>query len=450
MSSAVPATTELTALMRAMGSPTGAFDPMPPPQHRFFLDRSQPMTSRAIAWLWSKTIRPSKGHKRSPYARDERGALTLTHAAADLGWSLANASTTFSKLEDEGRIRRDEKGRICLRADVPEPEQTKGEDDVQDLCTQNLPDRLALLFQQLAKTDVDKATRAYFERRAHWKKVQADAMALVRRAEDEDEKRWLASLGLTPPDEARGRPVKKREESLVEIKIVAVDFSVHKTSDDGELTFVQNGDGVSHKTENGSEHKSASLLSLELESLERASSQKPNAKPSQKAKTKTETALARAVAIENDVVETLNTAKLSRVGGVEIDARTVCNMRILLERLHDDGVRAVLDVLLDKATKLAKDERASSSKTWGWLVGLVRGEAQKLTERPADADGPGDGVTFDEFAGIAQSVAPEQELDLHERFVAAFPSHVSAPVARQRIEELKVQLHRASKVATTS
>lgn len=83
-----------SALMRAMGARDGFFDPMPPDQHAWQMHTKDPLV-RVWSWLCSKTVR--KGH-RSPYAVDANGnALTLEHAAADLGMDISNARRAWQE-----------------------------------------------------------------------------------------------------------------------------------------------------------------------------------------------------------------------------------------------------------------------------------------------------------------------------------------------------------------
>jgi hypothetical protein len=252
---------EHAALMREIGSPNG-FDPMPPSQHTFFLDIYQSETSRAIAWVWSKTIRPGRGRRRSAFARDERGALTLTHAAADLGLARSNASAAFARLEEQGRIRRDEKGRIWLRGDVPEPRrkydededgETKGEEESTVICTDNLNSRLSLFFQQLPEKEYQRCTSGYLELQRFCQRIEKDAIAAARATGRELQDRYLAAFGFED-EERRGRPPVKREDSAVQLSLLSLPELFVQITGDGH-----NGDSVQNSTENLYEIENASV-----------------------------------------------------------------------------------------------------------------------------------------------------------------------------------------------
>lgn len=242
--------------MREMGSREG-YDPMPPSQHTWFLDVDEAETSRAIAWVWSKTIRPGRGKKRTAYAADERGKLTLKHAAADLGWELPNAHRAFSKLEQQGRIRRDEKGYFWLRGDVPEPQRRKDEDEKEVICTDNLPEGLRLYFEQHPKKESLQADYAEIQR--YRKRIEADAIALARAQGDDIEQQWYAAIGYRE-ERKQGRPRLDRENLAIQLELTALpELSVQITT----LPSVQNGNCDSHKSPNDFVQKTPSLLESE-------------------------------------------------------------------------------------------------------------------------------------------------------------------------------------------
>ena len=270
-------------LMQSIGSKDG-FDPMPPTQHTWFLDVGESMTSRAIAWVWAKTIRPGKGHRRSPFARDERGALTISHAAVDLGWVLPNTSAVFKRLEEQGRLRRDEKGRIWLRGDVPNPRRTKDEDSGSDqqhadsdddalqekevICTEHLPRSLVTYFQRHPKNETQKWAADYQRLQEYRKKIEADAIAAARAAGQDLEERFFAAIGFEQPRTV-GRPRLERREPAVQLSLLALpELYVHITPSGDADHSVQKGEMPSVQNEKGSEHKTASLLNRETENTE--------------------------------------------------------------------------------------------------------------------------------------------------------------------------------------
>ena len=367
-------------LMHAIGSKEG-FDPMPPTQHTWFLDVGESMTSRAIAWLWSKTIRPGRGHRRSPFARDERGRLTLKHAAADLGWTLSNASAVFKKLEEQGRLRRDENGHIWLCGAVPSPRRTNdetfqseelpedpeneletaAENEDQVICTYNLPPSLLLYFEQHPKKESRQWARDYFRLQKYRQKIESDALAAARTKGEELENNFYTAIGFEPPQERRGRRRVERQETVQLSLLSLPKFSVHISPDPPPGNSVQNSNGHSVQKKNNSVHKTSSLLSSELSELsELASSDPPENE------------------LEEVVVEVIARSHLEELGGKSVDLFTVRNLRSHLERLPSHQVKAVLDVLEEKCRHLARHPNEARQKTWGWIVGIVKGEVSRL------------------------------------------------------------------------
>jgi hypothetical protein len=260
----------LAELMSQMGSKDG-FDPMPPSQHRYLLDVHESETDRAIAWMWSKTIHPGKGHRRSPFARDERGALTLKHAAADLGWEMSNASAAFSRLSDQGRIRKDAKGHFYLEGDVPEPQRTQGEDEqkrgkknsAQLICTDKLPKAFAVYLQQLPKNESLQREQDYFRIQEYRKKLEADAMAAARTKGQELVDEYFEAIGFQHKT-LRGRPKVEREEEVVQLSLLALpELSVQISRISGVANSVQEGGPIPYKSQNGSVQITPSLLRSE-------------------------------------------------------------------------------------------------------------------------------------------------------------------------------------------
>jgi len=252
-------------LMREMRTPPGdGFDPIPPSQHAFFMDIDQPAENRAWGWMSAKTY-AGKGHKRSAFARDERGPLTLKHAAADLGWELSNTSVVFGKLEAQGRIFRDDKGRIYLHGNVQKPRLTReGEEKENErynpLSTYNLPDDFLFYYQSL-----DSERRAQCERDVirlgEWdKQADAELWAELRRRKAAVWERCFEAYGFRR-EKPKGRPRLERENRVVvQLDLALPELSVHISKNDSGELYAQNGNAFPHETENGSAHIGASLL----------------------------------------------------------------------------------------------------------------------------------------------------------------------------------------------
>lgn len=262
-------------LMREMRSPNGAFDPMPPSQIAFLMDISQPPEIRALGYVSWKTIHPTrtgKSFRRSAFMRDERGALGIKHCADYFDWPLSFGSVVFSKLFEQKRIFRDEKGRIYLNGDLPEPRLKEGgEEKAEKFCTHNLPRDIYLYLQSLPFSE-----RAIVERDVNsieeWgKRADAQALALSRAAKAELLDRYFEARGFSRP-KANGRPRVERENLAVQLAVTAFpELSVHISSNGSNGHSVQNGNSNSYTTENGSEQIPPSLLTSEKSEIVRVS-----------------------------------------------------------------------------------------------------------------------------------------------------------------------------------
>jgi hypothetical protein len=115
---------QVTKLMKAMGSRTGAFDPEPPDQWKYDLVYGAP-DDRYVAWVKSKTI--AVGHMTA-HATAERGprgevgrSLTLKDAREELGWERKFSEKVARETDRQGRTARDS----CLHADGSENSQRR-------------------------------------------------------------------------------------------------------------------------------------------------------------------------------------------------------------------------------------------------------------------------------------------------------------------------------------
>lgn len=235
-------------LMRAIGSKEG-FDPMPPSQHRFLMDQSEPPLNRIMGLLFASTIHPGKGRKRSTYARDSHGrAMKQKDFCAVLGISDRNMTTYFKQLSEDDRLRVDEKdGRIYLGGNAREPQLARGEEGVEEeglLCTKEFPAYITQFLQQLSEKECRQATAALSERVRLHKQWEADAIAQVRMKEYEDVANLLKPYGFEDGG-GTGRPRVKREQFSVQITLA--DSYVQKSLNDSngasvhksETSFVQ-------------------------------------------------------------------------------------------------------------------------------------------------------------------------------------------------------------------
>ena len=365
-----PQTSTHAELMRAMRSTEG-FDPMPPSQHGYLLDRDEPMTNRAIAWVWSKTIRPGRGHSRSPFAQDERGPLRHTHAAADLGWTASNTKATFEKLAAQGRIRTDTAGKIWLCGDVPDPRRTNSEAQQKEICTYFLEPRFALYLQGLQENERAQRRSEYEQLQQYKRKLAAEALATARAIGENIELNWQREIGYQPKTEPRGRPKLKRTSPILQLSLLDTPDFVQKSA----ATFAQNSNATSEQKENGAAQNDHPYVS-EVESFrELAIAKNLRAKNNDDAE------------LEEEIVARCEAGGRLKLGGQGLNIQTVRTIRTNLQQLNDNAaIKEVLEVLEEKCRQLAKRPGQASNKTWGWIVGLVRSEVNNRVSQPQQQD----------------------------------------------------------------
>lgn len=245
-----------SALMREMGSPNGWWDPIPPSQHRGFLPRGWSPFQRYLAWVRSKTIgRKMNGGKRTAQATDERGKLTLVHAAQDLGWDMGFASRICAKVEAAGFTCRDENGVISLCGNVPAaPPKKQQTDDEEVDCTVNLPKYLLLYYQQLTAERRKKFALKEVEISRWQKDAEADAIAAVRHRAEQLRNEHRSGYGMpVRKGKKRRQETRKGKPPLVQLELLSVpNFDVQKTGE-----FVQTPNDAMYNAPKGDVQQNA-------------------------------------------------------------------------------------------------------------------------------------------------------------------------------------------------
>jgi DNA-binding MarR family transcriptional regulator len=382
------------ALMKAMGSKSGASNPMPVAQHQAFLDVSQSEDNRVLAAIWDRTIDPADDWTRSEFAREKDGRPTQNiHLVAATGIKASNLSAALDRLENAGKIRRSE-GKIFLRADVPAPNLVSlraKKDATKVICSDNLNAQELQFLAHLEDTDQDRfrAVMARLVATEVWgAQVLADAQAWGRERIGEIRQQVFTESGYTNGETGgrkRGRK-RKRPATTSDAFKVAVSFpqlSVQKKEEFDRIASqlsVQNGKVILNKNKKNSDQK-PHPYGLEFESSESqlASTEKVDAKPkTSEAGLKLEQ---KKRAIKNEINERLRMAKLTALGAVQIDNGTLNNMANDLARLDTAAaVMEVLDVLEHRAREI-KAGKHPDVKGWGYLVNTVRREVDKLLRK---------------------------------------------------------------------
>lgn len=278
---------EHSALMRKMGSKDGAWNPMPPEQHLTLLRPDVKMTPnahRVVAWVIWKTVQLKRGG-RTPQAHDERGDLRLVHMASDLGWvDLSNALKYAIEAEQNGFIRRDDNGVFWLCANVlasgmyatTKNASTEEPEEADDVCTHQLPKYVSERLQQLSSENRRKFLTGWRRAEERSKAAQADAVAIIREREFEEQNRLCKELLNTELQTGKKRrdPKRKLAVQLTFADDVA-DGAVHTSETAAENGYVQHAESTSYNVEKKAVQTSASLLTSENREQRESSSSIP-------------------------------------------------------------------------------------------------------------------------------------------------------------------------------
>jgi hypothetical protein len=201
---------ENSDLMRAMGSESGSWDPIPPYQRTWQLSPNEPTKHRIWAWMLAHTVAAGK---KKAYATGEKGAaLTVRHLAADLGMEPAEASHAFRSGVRAGLWRygteAEGKERLYLCAQPPpaaESADNSYSEEYQTLpssevvyekgCTTFLPCYILKKTKDWDSKDRDEFTERWVALLDLEKRVNAAAMAAAREVMRGLEDRLLAEYG---------------------------------------------------------------------------------------------------------------------------------------------------------------------------------------------------------------------------------------------------------------
>lgn len=248
------------------------YNPIAPRSHRWMMDYSKPEDVRVIGWaLWRTIDRDPNGktgpakRKRTIWAHDARGCLTLKHLAEDLGMEMPNASAAVCRLEESGHVRRNDKGHIMPRGDMPDARRIKeeideGEEKAADICTDNLPSDFSLYLQQFDETERHSRVAEYLKLKEYRKRLEADAIALARDAGDELEQKYFEAIGFKRPAR-QGRRKNDRSDCAVQLSLLQPpQLSVQITANGSNGHSVQSAPDPLYTSENGTVQISPSLL----------------------------------------------------------------------------------------------------------------------------------------------------------------------------------------------
>lgn len=203
-------------LMKAMGSRSGYFDPIPPDQHAWPMKNGYPPLFKLWSWMCAHTIR--KG-RRKGYVCDERGrALTLEDAASDLGMDEGVCRRAWREGAALGLWRKGtnaaDRKQLFLNAKVipvpveadPEPEidaaeeddsnTKKGEEKEKEVCTDLFPPYISKQIKRLPKVRREVFLSEHARNERLKLDVHADVTVAVRLIFDQRENSMFSRFGI--------------------------------------------------------------------------------------------------------------------------------------------------------------------------------------------------------------------------------------------------------------
>lgn len=236
---------DLTRYLQVRGARDGSFYPLSPSESDFFMAKIPGETSRQrlLAWLRAHVLprrfwKDKKGRLAGYAMNEKREPLTLTHAAADLGWTPEHTQDVWDELVELGLgshgpdstlKRKVAEARLFLRADVkPFESVVSGDNQGQNGDGQECSTDLYSLFirRPYLKTQLHRLTgeeRAKKQRElevlARWEtRVLKDCMAAGRLAIEQREDSILPALGFEKQKQPkrRGPPQAVRVQLLID------------------------------------------------------------------------------------------------------------------------------------------------------------------------------------------------------------------------------------------
>lgn len=403
---------KFTQLMHEMGSTTGDWNPEPDGHITGFLRKDvnpSPNEIKLINCVKSCCTRKKTGG-RTAWGKVNGEPLKLTQIKDLLNWDISNAAKHAKRPLAWGFVRVNEDGvfgtgaaEVSVSGRVKPELKPLGEEKAKDLnslvCTYQLPQYVADELKGLSPEQAEIFVTEWVRRHELAKKRQAEAMAAERQREFEDKNELCKAFGseLRKREKLAKKPQASTPQNSEQRTPAEDDFHryVHTSAEIEPEQFVQTTGAGLYGPEKQSVQTDVSLLSsFEVLSSELASSdeQEKEAKSPQQIDDEVipESAVAeqpesRPSDLEEAVYESLHRSRLEIVGNKKVDRRTIGNICSHLERLQQiPEVKEVLEILEDKCRSLAQRPGEAQGKTWGWVVGVVRGEVNQRVGEPTD------------------------------------------------------------------
>lgn len=239
---------EHLALMHAIG--TKGYDPMPPSQHAFYMDRDQPLANRVVAVVENHTIRRRQkdGNRSAVALREDDNFLEVADVAEILDVTTSNCWVAVREAEADRRIRVDAGGHLWLTGEARAPRMSREEKAKErdgEFVQKAIHPSIYLFLKELAPEVRDRVTPRLLGNADRHKQHRADLIAASREDELKDAIAIAAEEGYQHQEPSTGRPRATQKRPLT-VKITYVQIPnesfAHKseaTSVHSEIGFVQ-------------------------------------------------------------------------------------------------------------------------------------------------------------------------------------------------------------------
>lgn len=351
-------------LMYEMGSPDGHWNPEPDDHITGVLREDvklSPNEIKAIFYTKQCCVRPKCGG-RTAWGKTADGRPLIEARFKDFfGWDDSNTSKYLERPLAYGFIRKNPEGVFGLGARVDgvcTDKRTSGEENDDPVCTYRIPEYLITDYKRLSEPKQKEFIQGWVAIKTKAKQKLNAVTADCRREEHEELSGFCGGFGM----QLKGGD-KRREKNAPAT---------------GETRYVHTGSVQTGKTalytESAQSAQTAHIRSSEFSSeKELASAGGERTKP--KAPEDDELTFAIEDALQRSRLETLGDPPK------RIDARTVGILRSHLGRIADQPrtVKQILEIVEEKCRFLRERPSEAATKTWGWVVGIVKSEvAQRL------------------------------------------------------------------------
>ena len=410
-------------LMFGMDSPNGDWNPDPDQQTTGLLRTDVQVSAnqiKIVALVKACCIRDKPGG-RTAFGKTERGEpLILARICDYFQWDPSNTSDLIKPLLAWGFLRQNDQGVFGLGARVqgshkkdPDDPKTEcptcgrklSEDENCVVCTYHIPEYAFVAAKRLSENDFQNWLQGWVTRKEGEKERIAEETKRVRQEVLAELKTHCLSFGIelkngTPKSQNSGQKEWSVQTTRQARSVQTTESASYKAAEDGVQS--ENGAPIKERRE---EKKLASSADGEAQAL------------------------------EQEVRSRIQASKLEKLGDESLDDQTVRNIRIGLQRVPEDQRKEVLEILEQKCRSLAKGR--GGAETWGWLVGMVRSEATKRSDR---AKNGGHSISN---ASTAQRVEPVPEESANERIarledqIQAWPNHLQVDQWRAELDLLR-------------